>query len=101
MASFDAGPHLHIVGKAGAICRATFTDFGARVTQEIVLVGAAKHKIRARLADLYTIRDQPHMRLFRVPPTDSQAMMDSDQADIVTRLAVGNAVLNVPPLLRG
>ncbi|MHA3774433.1 hypothetical protein ACXR0O_23140 [Verrucomicrobiota bacterium sgz303538] len=101
MAGFDAGPHLHIVGKAGAVRRATLTDFGARLTHKVRLIGAAKHKVSARLAKLYTVRDQPHMRLLRMSPSYSQAMMDRDQADIMTCLAVGNAVLDVPPLLRG
>lgn len=101
MAGFYAGPHLHIVGKSCAVRRATLTDFGARLTHEVRLIRAAEHKVRARLAKLYTVRDQPHMRLLRMSPAYSQAMMDRDQADVMTRLAVGNAVLNVPPLLRG
>ena len=101
MAGFDAGPHLDVFGKTGAVRCATFADFGACLTHEVVLVGAAKHHVCARLADLHTVRYQPYMPLLSVVTAYSQAMMDGYQADIMTCLAIGDAILHVPPLLGG
>src|SRR5206468_3194591 len=87
--------HLRIVAELIAVLRTALTHLGAHATGARMERGPAEHKVRARLADLGAVEQQPNMRGRRVLAPHLQTIRDGRQADAVTVQTLLNALLHV------
>ena len=60
-ASLGAGVHIRVVTQPLAVARTALADFGTHTTCAAMKLGTAQHKVRAGLADLGAIEQQPNM----------------------------------------
>src|SRR6266545_4498096 len=85
--------HGRIFAQLFARLGAALTDLGADAAGARVEIRAAQHKVRARLADLGAVEQQPDVRGLGVLAALLQAVGNGSHADAVAVQALLNALL--------
>ena len=78
-----------------AIVRARAADLSAKPASELMPVGAAKHEVRRRLADVSAVEQEPDVGGFGMAPAHLETMGDGLQTDAVTSQACFDALLHL------
>lgn len=102
LAGVGAGParlgapaHLLVVPQGFAGLRAGHADLGAGAAGDSVVVGAADHEVRARLANLRAVEQEAEVLRACVFAPLLQAVLDRFEADLVARRARLDAASHV------
>ena len=86
---------MGVIAKLLTVLRAPPTDFGTDPAGPRVQIGSSQHKVRARLADLGTIQQEPDVIGLRVTAALLQAVRDRLQTNAMAVQTLFDALLHL------